>query len=108
MNNEKIAVLITGGKQYLVKEGDVIEVEKIDGAKDEEVLFDKILLFYDGKDMMLGTPYLTNVKIKGKILEQGRGEKIVILKFRRKTRYKVKKGHRQPFTKIEILEISKS
>lgn len=107
MNNEKIAVLITGGKQYLVKEGDIIEVEKIEGEKDQEVLFDKVLLFYDTKEAVIGTPYVENVKIKGQILEQAKRKKIIILKFRRKTRYKLKKGHRQPFLKIKILQILK-
>lgn len=100
-----LAVIKTGGKQYLVKEGDKIKVEKIEGKEDDEVIFDEILLLEKDGKVEIGTPFIENAKVLGKILKQGKDKKIVIFKFRRKTRYKKKKGHRQPFTEIEIMKI---
>ena len=101
-----IAVIATGGKQYLVKEGDKIEIEKIKGEKGEAVAFDKVLLTAeeDGSKLNVGTPNLST-KVTGKVLEQGRHDKIEVVHYKAKVRYKKRQGHRQPFTRIEITKI---
>lgn len=99
------AVIKTGGKQYLVKEGDKIRVEKINALEGEEIKFDKVLLV-SGKDVKIGMPFLENAKVSAKVLKNGRAKKIIIFHYHSKTRYKKKAGHRQPFTEVEILEIS--
>ncbi len=101
-----IAVIQTGGKQYLVSPGDKIKIEKINTGKGEKVNFDKVLLFEDEKgEFLLGTPYLEGVKVSGEVLEEALGEKKRVFKHKPKKRYKVKKGHRQPFTEVEIKDI---
>jgi large subunit ribosomal protein L21 len=100
------AVIETGGKQYIIREGEELKVEKIKKpAKGKEIVFDKVLLIDDGKKTELGTPYITGRKITAEFLEEGRGKKITVLKYKRKTRYKVKRGHRQPYTKTKIKSI---
>jgi large subunit ribosomal protein L21 len=101
------AVIKTGGKQYKVKKGDEIKIEKIKGEKGDKVEFDKVLLLADekAKDFSIGQPYLEGVKVEGKILEQGRAKKVMIVKYKPKSRYRRKVGHRQPYTKVKINEI---
>lgn len=103
----KIAVIKTGGKQYLVREGDILKIEKIDGKVGGKAKFDQILFLTDegGKEIKIGKPTISGVKIEGKILEQGRAKKILVIKYKRKIRYKKKKGHRQFFTKVKIEKI---
>ena len=101
-----LAVIQTGGKQYLVSEGTKLLVEKLPGEKGASVTFDTVLLFDDGKKTDVGMPYLAGKKVMGTILETGKGKKILILKYKSKVRYRVKRGHRQPFTKVEITKIS--
>ncbi len=98
------AVIKHGGKQYLVKEGDKIRVEKINAPEGEEILFDKVLLV-SGEDVKIGTPFLEDVKVSANILKNGRAKKIIIFHYHPKTRYKKKGGHRQPFSEVEIKEI---
>lgn len=94
-----LAVIEAAGKQYLVKNGDCILLNKlIDG---EEIIFDKILLYYDGKQLFLGKPFLTNVKVKGRLIKQFKN-KIKIIKFRPKTRYKKKVGYKNYFSQVKI------
>ncbi len=100
------AVIKTGGKQYKVSEGDTLEIEKLSEEEGKEVLFDQVLLFDDGKDIKIGKPIVEGVAVKGKILEHGKGEKKVVFKYKPKKRFRQKKGHRQPYTKVEIKEIS--
>lgn len=100
----KIAIIKTGGKQYLVKEGDKIRVEKISALEGEEVNFGEVLLVFD-KDIKIGTPFLKDTVVSAKVLKNGRAKKIIIFHYHSKTRYKKKAGHRQPFTEVEILEI---
>jgi len=100
-----LAVIETGGKQYLVSVGDIIDVEKIDEKVGKDITFDKVLLVKKGKKVEIGEPYLEKAKVSGKILEQGKKEKVIIFKYKPKKRYKKKKGHRQPFTRIKITEI---
>lgn len=98
------AVIATGGKQYLVSEGDVISVEKLsdDLKEGATVTFDKVLLVDDGKDTKVGAPYVEGAKVTGTLKEAGKGKKISVIKFKPKSRYFVKKGHRQPFHKVQI------
>jgi large subunit ribosomal protein L21 len=109
------AVIRTGGKQYLVSPGQKIKIEKIDkpasvettaGKKEEsEIIFDEILLLQKGNKLEIGTPLVKGAKVIGKVLREGKGKKLIVFKYKAKTRYKVKKGHRQPFTEIEITKI---
>ena len=100
-----LAVIKTGGKQYLVSPGKKIKIEKIEKEVGEEVIFPEVLLLEKQKHLEIGTPLVEGVKVVGKVISQGKGEKVIIFKYKAKTRYKVKKGHRQPFTEVEILKI---
>ena len=103
---EKIAVIKTGGKQYKVKPGQVIKIEKLDVKAEGKVKFETLLTATaDGKEINLGKPALGE-KVEGKILEQGRAKKIAVVKYKNKTRYQKNVGHRQPFTKVEITSIA--
>ena len=99
------AVVETGGKQYTVKEGDTIRVEKIQGSPGEEVLLDKILLIGGGEEVRVGNPFLDDAKIRAEITTQRRGRKIVVFKFKRRKNIRKKQGHRQYFTGIRIKAI---
>ena len=98
------AIIATGGKQYRVKEGDVICIEKIDAAADAVVSFD-VLLMGEGEAVQVGNPTVKGAKVEAKVLEQIRGEKIVVYKYKSKKTYHRKQGHRQPYTKVEITKI---
>ncbi len=101
-----LAVIKTGGKQYLVRPGDEIKIEKLKDKKEgDEVVFEEILLVQKQNKIELGTPLVKKAKVRGKIVAEGKGKKITILKYKPKTRYKVKKGHRQPFIKVKITKI---
>lgn len=102
---ETLAVIKTGGKQYLVSPGDKIKVEKLPYKEGEEIIFDQVLLLKSKDEVKVGKPILEKIKVKAKVLAQGKGEKIIILKHKRRKRHKVKKGHRQPYTEVEILSI---
>ncbi|MBT4120716.1 MAG: 50S ribosomal protein L21 [Candidatus Magasanikbacteria bacterium] len=101
------AVIETGGKQYLIKTGDTLKVEKLDVEAGKDVVFDKVLLLAkeDGTDVKIGTPYLDGVSIAATVEEQTRDKKIRVVKFKRKVRYKRVIGHRQHKTKIKIKEV---
>lgn len=100
-----LAVIKTGGKQYIVEEKKRINIEKIDKKEGEEVIFNEVLLLEKDGKVKIGRPFVENAKVFGKVIKQGKGKKITVFKYKRKTRYKVKKGHRQPFTRIEITKI---
>ncbi len=104
-----IAVIQTGGKQYLVKEKDIITVEKLSGVPGDTVKFGQVLLVgeSDGANVTVGAPVVAGAEVTGKILEQGNAPKISVIKFKAKVRYKRNVGHRQPFTKIKIERITK-
>ena len=97
-----LAVIKTGGKQYKVSEGDKIKIEKKEG---DEIVFKEVLLLNDGKKTIIGQPFVEGAEVKARVIRQGRNPKVTIFKYKPKKRYKVKKGHRQPFTEIEIIEI---
>ena len=103
-----IAVIKTGGKQYKVKEGSKLKIEKLEVEKDTSIDFDEVLLIADekGTDVKVGKPNVEGAKVKAKVLEQGRSKKIDVIKYKRKIRYRKKYGHRQPFTEILIEAIT--
>jgi len=103
-----LAVIKTGGKQYLVSPGDKIKIEKIEGKEGKEIIFKDVLLLEKQNKLEIGTPIVKGAKVIGKVLRQGRGEKVIVFKYKPKTRYKKKLGHRQPFTEVEILKIEAS
>ncbi|MBQ9721663.1 MAG: 50S ribosomal protein L21 [Oscillospiraceae bacterium] len=98
------AVIATGGKQYRVKEGDVLCIEKIDAEVDSVVSFD-VLLLGEGDEVKVGAPTVAGAKVEAKVLGQVKGEKIVVYKYKSKKTYHRKQGHRQPYTKVEITSI---
>ncbi len=101
------AVIKTGGKQYIVKPGDVIDIEKISGEPGEEVNFEEVLLVSaDGEDVKVGSPVVESARVEGKIVKQKKGDKIVVFKFKRRKGYRKKAGHRQNLTSVEITSIS--
>ena len=102
--NIMYAVIETGGKQYRVKEGDVITVEKLEVEAGEKVVFDKVLMAGDGADLEIGKPYV-DTKVFGQVVENGKGQKVIIFKYKAKKDYRKKQGHRQPYTMIEITGI---
>lgn len=101
------AVIETGGKQYLVRAGDTLKVEKLNAEEGKEVNFDKVLLYAkeDGTDVKIGQPYLDGVSITATVESQGRAAKLRVVKFKRKVRYKRVQGHRQNFTKVKIKKV---
>lgn len=102
------AVIKTGGKQYLVKSGDFLKVEKLVGETGSDISFDEVLLAFDEKanDVKVGTPNLDGAKVLATIEEQGRAKKVSVIKYKPKSRYRRNVGHRQPFTKVKIKEIT--
>lgn len=99
------AVIVTGGKQYRVSQGDVIYVEKLDQEVDSTVSFDVLMLGSDNGEVEIGTPTLAGAKVEGKVLAQVKGEKILIFKYKSKKNYHRRAGHRQNYTKVEITAI---
>ncbi len=101
------AVIKTGGKQYIVREGDVLTLEKLVGVAGDTVTFSDILLVADeaGEKVTAGTPLVSGAKVEGKIVEQGKGKKIFIIKYKPKVHYRRKRGHRQLQTKVKIEKI---
>ena len=100
-----LTVIKTGGKQYLVSPGDKIKIEKVNKKEGSEITFNEVLLLEKGRKTEIGNPLIKGAKVVGKVLSHGKGKKIIIFKYKAKKRYKVKKGHRQPFTEVEILDI---
>lgn len=101
------AVIETGGKQYLVKEGEALKVEKLPADVGGKIIFDKVLLVAedDGTKVEMGKPYLEGATIEAAVEEQGRAKKILVVKYKRKVRYKKTYGHRQDFTKVKISKV---
>lgn len=100
-----LAVIKTGGKQYLVKKGTKVKIEKIEGEIGAKVDFSEILFAGNEKEAKVGAPFIKGVKVEGKILKQDKSKKVWGIKHKAKKRYKVKFGHRQPFTEVEITKI---
>ena len=110
MKTEEFAVIQTGGKQYKVSAGTVLSIEKlktkgVDYKKGDKVSFDKVLLVDDGKNTTIGAPYIDGAKVDAEIIEIGRAKKVMVLRYKQKSRYLKKNGHRQPFFKVKIISI---
>lgn len=101
------AIIQTGGKQYKVAEGDIITIEKLPKqAKGDAVTFDEVLLVDNGKDTKVGNPTISGSKVSGEIVDEGKSKKVMVVKYKAKSRYKKTRGHRQPFMKVKINAIA--
>lgn len=110
MSVMEFAVIKTGGKQYKVSKGTVVSIEKLketgtEYKKGDKVSFDKVLLVDDGKDTTIGTPFIAGAKVDAEIVEIGRARKLLVMKYKQKSRYLRRNGHRQPFFKIKVTDI---
>ena len=102
---DNYAVIETGGKQYRVAEGDVITIEKLDAEANAAVTFDEVLTVVNDGDVKVGAPLVDGAKVTGTVLEQGKAKKILVFKYKAKSNYRRRQGHRQPFTKVRIESI---
>lgn len=96
------AVVNTGGKQYKVKAGDILRVEKLPGEVGSPVTFDRVMMVADGEEVSVGQPLLEKISVKGTIVEQGKAKKVIVFKYKRRKRFRRKQGHRQTFTAVKI------
>ena len=100
------AIIVTGGKQYNVSEGDTLFIEKLDVNAGDAVVFDQVLAIVDGENTKFGTPVVEGAKVDAKVVKNGKGKKIRIFKYTPKKGYRKRQGHRQPYTKVEIGKIT--
>ena len=100
------AIIETGGKQYKVQNGDQIRVEKLDAEIGSTVVFDKVLAAGEGSDIKVGTAYLDGLTVEADVVESGKGDKVIIFKYKAKKDYRKKQGHRQPYTLVEITSVA--
>ena len=100
------AVIVTGGKQYRVSEGDVVRVEKLSVEAGGDVEIDKVLMVGEGADVKVGTPYVEGGKVTARVTAHGRGPKVTIIKFRRRKHHMKRQGHRQNYTELQITGIA--
>ena len=100
------AIIETGGKQYKVNEGDVLFIEKLNAEAEEVVKFDQVLAVLDGENSKVGTPVVEGAAVEAKVVKNGKGKKIHVLRYKAKKGEKKKIGHRQPYTKVEITKIA--
>ena len=102
-----IAIIQTGGKQYVVREGDALRVELLPEEAGKSITFEALLVAdEDGKSVKVGKPHVAGAKVSAKVVEHGRADKVLVVKYKPKVRYRRHVGHRQPFTKIQIEKIS--
>ncbi|MBQ1510849.1 MAG: 50S ribosomal protein L21 [Selenomonadaceae bacterium] len=99
------AIIKTGGKQYRVAEGDVVMVEKLEAAEGDSVVFDQVLTVVNDGDVKVGKPLVEGARVTGKVEAQGKARKILVFKYKAKSNYRRRQGHRQPFTKVVIEKI---
>ncbi|MBF0112295.1 MAG: 50S ribosomal protein L21 [Desulfamplus sp.] len=99
------AVIKTGGKQYKVEEGQILKFEKLAGEPGSEIKFNDVLLYSDGEKLTLGSPVIENAVVSANIVEQGKGKKIIVFKYKRRKGYKRMRGHRQLYTAVKINSI---
>ena len=99
------AIIRTGGKQYRVSEGDVLNVEKLNVEEGQEVVFDEVLTVVNDGDVKVGAPTVAGAKVTAKVAKQGKADKIFVFKYRAKSNYRKRQGHRQPYTQVEITSI---
>lgn len=104
----KFAIIETGGKQYRVSEGDTITIEKLEGdfAQGDKIVFENVLMTDDGSAAKIGTPFLDGATVTAELVEQGRAKKVTVIRYKAKSRYFKKKGHRQPFMKVKITTLA--
>lgn len=100
------AIIVTGGKQYTVSEGDVLYIEKLNAEQEATVKFDEVLAVLDGENTKIGTPVVEGASVEAKVVKNGKGKKLTIIKYKAKKNEKKKMGHRQPYTKVEITKIA--
>ena len=107
VENTEFAVILTGGKQYKVAVGDILKVEKMDGEykNGDKIVFDKVLLVDNGTDTTIGSPYIPNAKVESLFQKAGRGKTVKVVKYKQKSRYLKRNGHRQPFIQVKISAI---
>ena len=101
-----IAIVKTGGKQYIVNDGAVLTVEKLPQTKDGKITFSEVLLTDDGKKVNLGNPTISGAEVVADFIAEGKGQKIRVLKYKNKVRYKKTIGHRQQFTKVKVAKVA--
>ncbi|MFH1759302.1 MAG: 50S ribosomal protein L21 [Patescibacteria group bacterium] len=99
------AIIETGGKQYKVAPKQKLKIEKLNAEEGGAFVFDKVLLVADGEKVEIGKPYLEERKVEAKVVKQARAKKVIVLRYKPKTRQQTKKGHRQPYTEVEITAI---
>ncbi len=99
------AIIATGGKQYKVAEGDIIQVEKLRASENETITFDQVLMI-GGDEVKIGNPTVAGAAVTATVLGEGKGKKIIVYRYKRKTGYHKKKGHRQPYTEVKIEKIN--
>ena len=100
------AIIVTGGKQYTVSEGDVLYIEKLNAEEETTVKFDQVLAVLDGDNSKIGAPVVEGAAVEAKVVKNGKGKKLTIFKYKPKKGEKKKMGHRQPYTKVEITKIA--
>ena len=100
------AVIVTGGKQYTVSEGDVLYIEKLNAEEESTVKFDQVLAVLNGEESKIGAPVVEGAVVEAKVVKNGKGKKLVVFKYKPKKNEKKKMGHRQPYTKVEITKIA--
>ncbi len=102
------SVILTGGKQYIVREGDIITIEKLDGEFEagKSLAFDQVLMTTDGSKTTIGTPTVAGAKVTAEFIEEGKGDKVIVVKYKAKSRYYKKRGHRQPYMKFKVTKIA--
>ncbi len=105
---KEFAVIETGGKQYLVSEGDSVRIEKIKGDHKvgDSIAFDRVVLVDNGSDTTIGTPYISGAKVSAEITKIDRAKKVTVIKYKAKSRYFKKRGHRQPYFEVKIKKLS--
>ena len=96
------AIIVTGGKQYKVAEGDTLFIEKLEAEAGQEIVFDQVLAILDGENSKFGTPVVEGAKVDATVVKNGKGKKIRIFKYTPKKGYRKRQGHRQPYTKVQI------
>ena len=103
---EMKAIIVTGGKQYVVAEGDVLYIEKLEAEAEATVKFEQVLAVLDGENSKIGAPVVEGAAVEAKVVKNGKAKKITIFKYKAKKNEKKKQGHRQPYTKVEITKIA--
>ncbi len=99
------AIIVTGGKQYVVSEGETLFIEKLNAEAGEQIVFDQVLALVDGENTKFGAPVVEGAKVEATVVKNGKGKKIRIFKYNPKKGYRKRQGHRQPYTKVEISKV---